>query len=134
MSANTLRAAIAAVIFAFAAWTAPASAAPIHQLRIYEVFEGQEAALHARFGDHAARIMKRHDFKILAMWEAKARAKTEFVYLLERPSREVMADRWAGFMADKEWSDIKAKSCEEHGPLMGPDPGHGALFASLAPT
>ena len=69
--------------------------------------------------DHAARIMRRHDFKILAMWEAKTGSKTEFVYLLEWPSREVMAERWTGFMADKKWSDIKARSREEHGPVMG---------------
>ncbi|WP_332767590.1 NIPSNAP family protein [Phenylobacterium sp.] len=106
-------------VFALTAWTAPASAAPVHQLRIYAVAAGQEAAFHARVRDHAARIMKRHDFKIQAMWEAKAGSKTEFVYLLEWPDREVMAERWAGFMADKEWSDIKAKSREEHGPVMG---------------
>jgi hypothetical protein len=31
----------------------------IHQLRIYEIFENNKDAFHARFRDHAARIMKR---------------------------------------------------------------------------
>jgi hypothetical protein len=31
----------------------------IHQLRIYEIFEPNKAAFHARFRDHAARIMQR---------------------------------------------------------------------------
>jgi hypothetical protein len=32
---------------------------PVHQLRIYEIFEASKAAFHARFRDHAARIMRR---------------------------------------------------------------------------
>ena len=31
----------------------------IHQLRIYEIFEGSKGAFHARFRDHAARISYR---------------------------------------------------------------------------
>lgn len=125
MSSNLVRGAVVALAFALTAWTASAGSAetpaqpPIHQLRIYELIEGKEPAFHARFRDHAARIMKRHDFKILAMWEARTGPKIEFVYLLEWPDREVMANRWARFMADKEWSDIKAKHRAQHGPVMG---------------
>ena len=42
----------------------------IQQLRIYEIFENNKAAFHARFRDHAARIMRtRYGFHIVAMWE-----------------------------------------------------------------
>lgn len=54
----------------------------IHQLRIYEIFERNKAAFHARFRDHAARIMQRYEFDIVAMWKAKKAERTEFVYLL----------------------------------------------------
>ena len=95
----------------------------IHQLRIYEIFEGNKAAFHARFRDHAARIMKRHDFRILAMWEAKgpeAKARrTEFVYLLEWPDEATKTTAWAQFMADKEWAEIKRVTAAEHGSLVG---------------
>jgi hypothetical protein len=40
---------------------------PIHQLRIYEIFEGNKQAFHDRFRDHAARIMAKYDFQIVAM-------------------------------------------------------------------
>jgi hypothetical protein len=30
----------------------------IHQLRIYEIFEDSKDAFHARFRDHAARILR----------------------------------------------------------------------------
>ena len=66
----------------------------IHQLRIYEIFDGNKKAFHDRFRDHATRIMARYDFKIVATWESKKDNRTEFVYLLEWPDRETMTDRW----------------------------------------
>jgi hypothetical protein len=96
----------------------------IHQLRIYEIFEANKAAFHARFRDHAARIMKRYDFRILAMWEAKGRdatggGRTEFVYLLEWPDEAAKIAAWAGFMSDQEWAEIKRVTAAEHGSLVG---------------
>src|SRR4029453_8292616 len=44
---------------------------PIHQLRIYEIFEGNKHAFHDRFRDHAMRIMAKYDFKIVAIWETR---------------------------------------------------------------
>jgi hypothetical protein len=75
----------------------------IHQLRIYEIFEATKDVFHARFRDHAARIMKRHGFDIVAMWEAKGEARTEFIYLL---------------MADREWDEIK-QATRGRGRLVG---------------
>lgn len=90
-----------------------------HQIRIYEIFESNKPAFHARFRDHAARIMKKYDFDIIAMWESRSPQKTEFVYVLQWPDEKTMIDRWARFMADREWSDIKAKSAAKHGKLVG---------------
>src|SRR2546421_13017112 len=80
----------------------------IHQLRIYEIFEQNKAAFHARFRDHAARIMRtRYDFQIVAMWETKFGERTEFGYLLEWPDEATKTAAWSAFMADTEWSEIK---------------------------
>jgi hypothetical protein len=92
---------------------------PIHQLRIYEIFDTNKQAFHDRFRDHAMRIMKNYDFNIVAQWEAKNGARTEFVYLLEWPDEATMKDRWAKFMADKEWADIKKETAAKHGKLVG---------------
>jgi heme-degrading monooxygenase HmoA len=91
----------------------------VHQLRIYEIFEGNKAAFHARFRDHAARIMRKHGFDIVAMWEAKSSERTEFVYILRWPDQAAMDDRWAKFMADQEWADIKKQTAAQHGALVG---------------
>jgi hypothetical protein len=92
---------------------------PIHQLRIYEIFEGNKQAFHDRFRDHAMRIMVKYDFKIVAIWETRTGDRTEFVYLLEWPDKETMTDRWAKFMADQEWADIKNETAKMQGRLVG---------------
>ena len=90
----------------------------IQQLRIYEMFEKNKAAFHARFRDHAARIMQtRYGFRIVAMWETRYGDRTEFAYLLEWPDEATAA--WSDFMADIEWSEIKRVTHAEHGLMVG---------------
>lgn len=96
-----------------------ATETPVHQLRIYELFEHNKAAFHARFRDHAMRIMARYDFRIVDLWETKHGDRTEFVYLLEWPDVATMKDRWAKFMADPEWSAVKKQTAGIHGTLVG---------------
>jgi hypothetical protein len=91
----------------------------IHQLRIYEIFDTNKIAFHARFRDHAARIMRKYDFQIVAMWETKFEHKTEFVYLLEWPDEATKTAQWAAFMADAEWAEIKRVTSAKHGVLVG---------------
>jgi heme-degrading monooxygenase HmoA len=91
----------------------------IHQLRIYEIFERNKTAFHARFRDHAARIMRRYGFEIVAMWETRTSRRTEFVYLLAWPDEETKTAAWAKFMADEEWKGIKRTTGAVHGDLVG---------------
>ena len=91
----------------------------IQQLRIYEIFENNKAAFHARFRDHATRIMQRYGFQIPAMWETKFGERTEFVYLLQWPDEKTKIAAWSEFMQDKEWAEIKRVTSAEHGPLVG---------------
>lgn len=90
--------------------TEPGKSPGIQQLRIYEIFDDNKAAFHDRFRDHAMRIMARHDFDILAMWETRHDGRTEFAYLLQWPDEATMKDRWTRFMADQEWADIKRRT------------------------
>ena len=91
----------------------------IHQLRTYEIFEHNKQAFHTRFREHAMRIMAKHDFKILAIWETQHNGRTEFVYLLQWPDRATLTERWARFMADQEWAAIKKRTAAQHGPMVG---------------
>ncbi|SKB96858.1 NIPSNAP protein [Parapedobacter luteus] len=92
---------------------------PVHQLRIYEIFEHNKDAFHQRFNDHAQRIMKQYDFHIIAMWETNTNGKLAFVYLLEWPDVQVLQASWDKFMADEEWARIKQETSRLHGQLVG---------------
>lgn len=96
-----------------------ATADVIHQLRIYEIFDGNKKAFHERFRDRAMRIMARYGFKIVATWESRHNNRTELVYLLEWSDREAMKERWAKFMTDREWAEIKKATAEAQGLLVG---------------
>lgn len=91
----------------------------IHQLRIYEIYERNKAAFHARFRDHAMRIMARHNFTIRAMWETASAGRIEFAYILAWPDNETRLACWAAMMADAEWTEIKRVTRAEHGDLVG---------------
>jgi len=91
----------------------------IHQLRVYEIFEETKTAFHARFRDHAMRIMARHGFDFVACWEARMDGRTEFVYLLRWPDEARMRAQWDAFMADEEWARIKVETRPARGSLVG---------------
>lgn len=101
-----------------AAQPAPPPATPIHQVRIYEIFDDTRGQFHARFRDHAMRIMRRHGFDIVAMWESRSGDRLEFVYLLQWPDQATLRDRWVAFMADEEWVRIKGET-RAQGPMVG---------------
>lgn len=88
---------------------------PVNQLRIYEVPKENKQVFLDRFRDHALRIMKKYDFTIVAIWESEFADKTEFVYLLEWKDEATMKTAWEGFMADKEWKEIKARTAKQYG-------------------
>ena len=91
----------------------------LHQLRIYEIFERNKTAFHDRFRDHAARLMGKHGFRIVAMWETKTERRTEFVYLLAWPDEATKNAAWTAFMADPDWKEIKRVTSARHGDLVG---------------
>src|SRR5260221_4261749 len=92
----------------------------IQQLRIYEIFENNKAAFHARFRDHAARIMRdRYGFRIVALWETRFGERTAFAYLLEWPDEATKTAARSAFMSDTEWSEIKRVTHAEHGLIVG---------------
>ena len=90
-----------------------------HQLRVYEIFEHNKAAFHARFRDHAMRIMRTYGFDFVAMWESKGERRTEFMYLLVWPDVAAKEAAWSKFRADEEWKEIKRVTYAEHGDLVG---------------
>jgi len=106
----------------------------LQQLRIYELNRSNKDAFHRRFQDHALRIMKRHGFRIIDMWESDSGTKVEFVYLLSWPDKDTMDARWKDFLADQEWIDIKRKSVAESGELVGEVSSRSMTRVSYSPA
>jgi len=89
--------------------------ATVFQLRIYEVSPDKRVQFHERFEKHTLRIMQRHNFKPIVLWESESVSNFEFVYILEWPNIEIMEQQWKAFLADSEWIEIKRKMAEEIG-------------------
>jgi hypothetical protein len=106
----------------------------LQQLRIYEINRSNKDAFHRRFQDHALRIMKRHGFRIMDMWESDTGKKVEFVYVLSWPDKNTMDSRWKDFLADQEWIDIKRKSVAESGELVGEVSSRSMTRVSYSPA
>ncbi|MFC2248301.1 NIPSNAP family protein [Labrys portucalensis] len=121
---DVLKCAAAAMTAAFALHAGSSHArrsrkSMIYQLRIYEIFEHNKAAFHARFRDHAVRIMKTYGFDFASLWETTTPERTEFVYLLRWPDAETMKASWDRFMADQEWQRIKDETVARDGKMVG---------------
>ena len=106
----------------------------LQQLRVYEIPRHNRDAFHARFRDHALRIMQRHDFTVVDMWESDTGEKLEFVYVLSWSDRETMDARWAAFLADQEWIDIKRATAAESGELVRDAVGQPLVRLSYSPA
>ena len=91
----------------------------IHQLRTYEIFDATAEQFNDRFDRHASRIMRRHSFRIIAMWETRYKERLEFIYLLEWLSASEMESAWRAFMSDPEWIEIRAATTAASGRLVG---------------
>ena len=62
--------------------------------------------------------MRKYDFTIIDMWEARSRELTEFVYILRWPDEKSIHEKWTAFMADREWAAIKERTAAEHGSMV----------------
>lgn len=91
----------------------------LNQIRIYEIFDETKQSFLNRFRDHAARIMQRHGFKILAMWETVKDERPAFAYLLSWENEAEMKKCWNTFIADDEWKQIKLETQPKSGRIVG---------------
>ncbi|GEM_PF-484478 len=134
---------LAVVVAATLAWSAPATAADrylcerqdgLQQLRIYEINRDNRGPFHDRFRDHALRIMQRHGFTVLDMWESDTGDRLQFVYLLSWPDEATMEARWEAFLADGEWIAIKRRTAAESGQLVREANGQPLARLSYSPA
>ena len=106
----------------------------IQQLRVYEIFEHNKAAFHTRFEQHAIRIMRRHGFDVVAMWESMLPEGPRFVYILNWPDVATKEAAWRAFLEDAEWIEIKRVTRERYGDLVGDIEDHLLVPVPYSPA
>jgi hypothetical protein len=90
----------------------------IHELRIYTCLPGRLPALQQRFETATLAIWERLGIRSLGFWTTMiGSSSNDLTYLLEWRSLAEREQKWAEFVADREWQETKAKS-EADGPIV----------------
>lgn len=91
----------------------------IYELREYTAVAGRFADLVTRFRTDTFRIFARVGIEVvfIASTEVGERSSTDLVYVCKFESYADLQDKWATFMSDPEWRQVKRES-ELNGPLV----------------
>lgn len=84
----------------------------IYEERVYATVPGRMPALVKRFKDHTFRIFEKHGMEVvfIGLSEFSENSNNELAYVLRFDSYADMAEKWAGFMSDPEWVEVRAAS------------------------
>lgn len=91
----------------------------IYEIREYTTVPGRMPALVKRFRDHTFGLFAKHGMEVdfMALTELGANSNNELVYVMKFDSYEDMARKWAAFMTDPEWVEVR-KASEVDGPIV----------------
>jgi hypothetical protein len=91
----------------------------VFELRTYTAMEGKHADLLARFRDHSTALFDKHGITNVGYWvpQDSPGSSQVLTYLLAFPSRSDAKERWAAFLADPEWQQVRTAS-EVNGKLV----------------
>ena len=91
----------------------------VFEIRTYTAEPGKLEALHARFRDHTAQLLKKHGITSVGYFAPtdEPLAKNTLIYVLAYPSRAAAKKSWEEFRADPEWHKVQKES-EANGKLV----------------
>jgi hypothetical protein len=90
----------------------------IYEMRVYHAAPGRMPALLARFQNHTLRIWERFGFRQAGFWTTLVgQSNADLTYMLAWENAGECQEKWAAFMADPEWRQVRAES-EKDGPLL----------------
>lgn len=88
----------------------------IYELRIYDIIPNRRQALYDRFKKGALRLLGKHGFRIIDMWEPTDAREKLFYLLAWRDANEREAV-WRAFRMDPAWQRLKTGT-EAAGPMV----------------
>jgi hypothetical protein len=91
----------------------------IYEIREYTTVPGRMPALVKRFKNHTLEIFARFGMEVafISLTELGANSNNELVYVLKFDSYDDMVTKWAAFLADPEWQEVR-KASEADGPIV----------------
>jgi hypothetical protein len=88
-----------------------------YEYRVYDVAPGKMAAVHKRFAEPGVRLLTKHGFKIIGIWQTSVGVGNQLHEVFEWPDYETRAKAGAAMVADEEW--LRAtEEAERDGPLI----------------
>ncbi|HVW41155.1 MAG TPA: NIPSNAP family protein [Amycolatopsis sp.] len=90
----------------------------LYEMRRYEAFGHNKAALYDRFAEHTSRIFDRHGFRQVGYFETIIGDGPDLTYLLGWDDLAQRQSAWDSFHADPEWREVSARTTREHGLLV----------------
>lgn len=90
----------------------------LYEMRRYEAFGHNKAALYDRFEHHTTHLFERHGFRQVAYFDTVIGDGPELTYLLAWEGLDERQRAWEAFDADQEWQDARRSYTAEHGLLV----------------
>ena len=101
----------------------------MHELRVYTCLPGRLPALLKRFENDTLRIWAKHGIKQAGFWTTLVGPdNNQLTYLIAWESMAERQQKWSAFIADPEWTAVKAES-EKDGQIVA-----SVANSFLAPT
>lgn len=88
----------------------------IYELRIYDIIPNRREALYERFRKGALRLLVKHGFRVVDMWEPTD-AREKLFYLLAWKDANERESAWRAFRSDPAWQKLKTAT-EAAGPMV----------------
>jgi hypothetical protein len=101
----------------------------LYELRRYETFGHNRAALYRRFEEHTTGLFDRHGFRQVGYFETAIGDGPDLVYLLGWENLNERQAGWEAFNHDPDWAEVRARTTAEHGLLVNRT--HSSILAPL---
>lgn len=90
----------------------------LYELRRYEAYGHNRAALHRRFADETTRLFAEHEFHQVGYFETVIGDGPDLTYLLGWDDLAHRQRSWEAFDADPRWQEVRSRTTAEHGLLV----------------
>jgi hypothetical protein len=105
----------------------------IYEYRAYDVAPGKMSAVHKRVADPGLRLLEKHGFKVVGIWQTSVGVSNQLHEIFEWADLEARASAGQAMNADEEWRRV-IEETEPDGPLVVRSEGQIWTLAPFSPA